>query len=57
MTGAKGLLAGYIDLTSVGANSARILLRSASPHGQVAICQQDIQLVQIGMKTMNDGSR
>jgi len=51
------LRARYIDFSRVGANSARMLLRSALPQGQVSISQKDYQYVQIMMKTIIDGSR
>jgi len=51
------LLARYINFSCVGANSARMLLHSALPQGQVSICQKDYQYIQIMMKTIIDGSR
>jgi hypothetical protein len=37
------LLALYINLSPVRVNSARMLLHSALPQGQVLICQNDYQ--------------
>jgi len=57
IAGAAKLLARYIDCSRVRANSARMLLRLAFPHGQVSICQKDYEYVQIMMKTIIDGCR
>jgi len=57
IAGAMKLLARYINLCRVRANSARMLLCSAFPHGHVSISQKDYQQVQIMMKSIIDGSR
>jgi len=46
----------YINFSGVRANSARMLLRSALPQGQVSLCENEYQEVQIMMKTIIDGS-
>ena len=51
------LLARYKNFSRVRANSARMLLHSALPQGQVLINQKDYQEIQIMMKTIIDGSR
>jgi len=57
IAGAMKLLARYIIFSLERGNSARMLLCSALPQGQVSICQKDYQWVQIMMKTIIDGSR
>ena len=57
IAGAMKLLTRYINFSCVRANSARMLLRSALPQGQVSICEKDYEEVQIMMKAIIDGSR
>ena len=51
------LLTRYMNFSRVRVYSARMLLRSALPQGQVTICEKDYHVVQNMMKTIIDGSR
>ena len=51
------LLARYMNFSCVRANNARMIMRSASPEGQVLIWQKDDRYVRIMMKNIIDGSR
>jgi len=51
------LLTRYINFGRVKANSARMLLCSALPQGQISICEKDYQKVRNMKKTIIDGSR
>jgi len=57
IAGTMNLLTSEMNFSRVRANSARMVLRSALPQGQVSICDKDYQEVQNMMKTIIDGSR